>query len=285
MKVFIAVDMEGATGVVHHDQLMPDGKGYAVAQRYLTADVNAVIAGILDAQHDATVVVGEGHAIMRNILLDDIHPQAEVVIGPARPSNKPLCQMEGIDGTFDLLMCVGFHSKAGTPGGLLAHTFVGSIVCNWLLNDKPAGEVEVNAAIAGAYGVPLGLVVGNHELEAEVRQWNPNVEFIATKHTLGPTAARCRPPAWTRVALRHAARAAVERASNGEFMPYDVGRDVTMTIETYRREMTDKAASEAGVARINDRTFSCVAGNAADAFRIAWRAVARALDEPASFLQ
>lgn len=285
MKIFIAVDMEGATGVVHHDQLMPDGKGYAVAQRYLTADVNAVIAGILDADHEATIVVGEGHAIMRNILLDDIHPQAEVVVGPARPANKPLCQMEGIDGTFDLCMCIGFHSMAGTPGGLLAHTFVGSVVCNWFLNGSPAGEVEVDAAIAGSYGVPLGLVVGNHELEAEVRKWNPDVEFVATKHTLGPSAARCRPPAWTRVALRHAARAAVERASTGAFKPYDAGRTVEMTIETYRREMTDKAVSEPGAVRIDDRTFMCAGATAADAFRLAWRAIARALDEPASFLQ
>jgi hypothetical protein len=58
-----------------------------------------------------------------------------------------------------------------------------------------------------------------------------------------------------------------------------------MTIETYRREMTDKAVSEPVTVRIDDRTFMCVGATAADAFRLAWRAIARALDEPASFLQ
>ncbi|MBU3741734.1 MAG: aminopeptidase [Candidatus Kapabacteria bacterium] len=285
MKVFIAVDMEGATGVVHHDQLMPEGRGYAVAQRYLTGDVNAVIAGILDADHEAEIIVGEGHAIMRNILLDELHPQAQVVVGPARPANKPLCQMEGIDGSVDLCMCVGFHSKAGTPGGLLAHTFVGSVVCNWMMNDKAVGEVEVDAAIAGAFGVPLGLVVGNHELEHEIRAWHPEVEFVSTKQTLGPSAAICRPPSWTRVALRHAARTTMERAKDGAFKPYHIGPTVTMTIETYRREMTDRAVSEHGVVRVDDRRFQCSGPTAADAFRLAWRAIARALDEPASFLQ
>ena len=61
MKVFIAVDMEGATGVVHNDQLMPEGCGYAAAQRYLTADVNAVINGILSVDPTADIVVGDGH--------------------------------------------------------------------------------------------------------------------------------------------------------------------------------------------------------------------------------
>lgn len=285
MKVFIAVDMEGATGVVHRDQLMAEGRGYTAAQKMLTGDVQAVIAGILDVDHDAEIIVGDGHATMRNVLLDEIHPQASVVVGPARPENKPLCQMEGIDSTADLLMCVGFHSKAGTPGGLLAHTFVGSVVCNWFMNGRAVGEVEVDAAIAGSYGVPLGLVVGNSELEDEVRAWSPTVEFVATKRTLGPTAAICRPPSWTRVALRHAARTTAERALAGEFLPYDAGNHITMTIEMYRREMAERAAQEADVKLVDDRTITCTAANAADAFRTAWRAVARALDEPASFLQ
>lgn len=285
MKVFIAVDMEGATGVVHHDQLMPDGRGYAAAQRHLTADVQAAIAGILDVEHDAQIVVGDGHAIMRNVILDDIHPQASVVCGPARVANKGLCQMEGINDTFDLAMCIGYHSMAGTVGGLLAHTFVGSVVCTWLLNGHAAGEVEVDAAIAGAMGVPMGLVVGNSDLEPEVRAWHPTVEFVSTKQTLGPTAAICRPPAWTRHAIHAAARRATERALRGEFMPYDLGEQVEMTIETYRREMTDKAVTVQGVERVDDRRFRCVGATAADAFRLAWCAVTRALEEPAAFLQ
>ncbi|MFN6113824.1 MAG: M55 family metallopeptidase, partial [Bacteroidota bacterium] len=76
MRVFIAVDMEGATGVVHHDQLMPDGRGYAAAQKLLTADVNAVIEGVLLVEPQAEVVVGDGHGIMRNVLLDQLHPSA-----------------------------------------------------------------------------------------------------------------------------------------------------------------------------------------------------------------
>jgi D-amino peptidase len=238
----------------------------------------------LDVDHDAEIVIGDGHATMRNILLDDIHPQASVVVGPARPENKPLCQMEGIDASTDILLCVGFHSMAGTPGGLLAHTFVGSVVCNWLMNGHTVGEVEVDAAIAGSYGVPLGLVVGNSELEHELRAWNTDAAFVATKQTLGPSAAICRPPSWTRVALRHAARTTAERALAGEYRAYDVGRDVVMTIEMYRREMADKAAIEQGVVRVDDRTIACKGATAAEAFRLAWRAVVRALEEPASFL-
>lgn len=68
-------------------------------------------------------------------------------------------------------------------------------------------------------------------------------------------------------------------------MPYDLGEQVEMTIETYRREMTDKAVTVQGVERVDDRRFRCVGATAADAFRLAWCAVTRALEEPAAFLQ
>ncbi|MBK7032295.1 MAG: M55 family metallopeptidase [Ignavibacteria bacterium] len=102
MKIFIAADMEGATGVVHHDQLMPDGRGYAAAQRLLTGDVNAAIDGVLRVVPNATFVVGDGHGPMRNIILQELHESAELVIGSAKPINKPLCQLEGVDGSFDM---------------------------------------------------------------------------------------------------------------------------------------------------------------------------------------
>jgi D-aminopeptidase len=40
VKVFVAVDMEGATGVAHREHLMPGGNDYERARGWLTSDVN-----------------------------------------------------------------------------------------------------------------------------------------------------------------------------------------------------------------------------------------------------
>jgi len=280
MKIFIAADMEGATGVVHHDQLMPDGRGYAAAQRLLTADINAAIEGVLRVHPGATFVVGDGHGMMRNILLEELNPAAELVIGSGKPANKPLCQLEGIDTSFDMAFMIGYHSMSGTPLGLLAHTYIGSLVREWRLQGLAVGEVQMNAAVAGTYGIPVTLVVGNSDLEQEVTKWNPQVRFVSTKKSIGPTAAICLTPSRTKQLIAEAASEAVGTANCNV---YEVG-NTQIDVDTYRREQADRAATETGIIRTGETTITAEAENAADAFRLMWRACTRALDETPAWL-
>jgi len=282
MKYFLAVDLEGATGVVHHDQLMPDGRGYAAAQRWLTGDINAAIRGICAADAEAEIVVGDGHGVMRNVVLDELDDRAMLVMGPGRYENKPLCQCEGIDETFDVGMLIGFHSRAGTPGGLLAHTFVGSTICNLSMNGKVAGEAEIDAAIMASFGVPVALIVGNSELEDEVRMWDPTVAFYATKQTLGPTAGICKTPRRTAREIELLARHVLEQ---GAFALRETAATTTFTAELYRREMVERAATVPGVTVVNDRTFSVTHASAAAAFRLLWNAITRTLEDPQPWLK
>ncbi len=282
MKIFIAADLEGATGVVHHDQLMPEGRGYAAAQALLTGDINAAIEGVLRVVPDATFVVGDGHGPMRNVLLGSLHEAAELVIGSAKPANKPLCQLEGIDASFDLAFMIGYHSMAGTPGGLLAHTYIGSVVREWRLNGAPVGEVSMNAAIFGSFGVPVGLVVGNSELADEVRSLDETIRFVATKRTLGPTAAICATPTTTTARIAEAAQEVVLHQERHRAI-LDGGHTV-IEVDMYRREQADKASGEPAIQRIGDSGVRCEAPNAAEAFRIMWRACTRALDETPAWL-
>lgn len=281
MRVFIAVDMEGATGVVHHDQLMPDGRGYAAAQKLLTADVNAVIEGVLLVEPQAEVVVGDGHGIMRNVLLDQLHPSARLVVGSAKPSNKPLCQLEGAQFGADVAFCIGYHSMAGTPGGLLAHTYIGSLIRELRLNGRAAGEVEVNAAVLASLGIPLAMVSGNSELQAEIRAWNASSVFVCTKQTLGPTAAICLTPTATGELLRKGASQAI--ADRSCWHRSATGR-TRFEVDTYRREQAQKAFACDGVEQVGEMTFACEHENAAEAFRILWRACTMALEETPAWL-
>ncbi|MEY3386010.1 MAG: hypothetical protein RIR53_821 [Bacteroidota bacterium] len=282
MRVFIAIDMEGATGVVHRDQLMPEGRGYPAAQRLLTRDVNAVIAGIRSVEPDADIVVGDGHGVMRNVLLDELDPSARLVIGPANVANKPLCQLEGVQFGADVAFCIGYHSMAGTAGGLLAHTYVGSLIRELRLNGHPAGEVEVNASVLASFGVPLAMVSGNSDVEAELRAWNDRSVFVSTKQSLGPTAAICKTPTTTARELEAGARRAMEDRTTW-YLPH-AGR-TRIEIDTFQREQFHRAMQSGVVVGVGEMTFAADHDHAAEAFRHAWRACTMALDEASAWLK
>lgn len=73
---------------------------------------------------------------------------------------KPVGMVEGLDSTFDAAIFLGYHARAGTPNGFLAHAGTGSVKGLWL-NGVESGEGDLNAAYAGALGVPVILVAGD----------------------------------------------------------------------------------------------------------------------------
>ncbi len=286
MRIFISADIEGCTGIVHRDQLMPEGKTYGAARKLMTGDINAAILGALRADPGAEFVVCDGHGVMRNILLEELHESAQLVIGPATVENKPLCQVQGCDDSFDLALFVGYHSRAGTQGGLLAHTWVGSTICNFRINGQLVGEAALNAAVVGTWDIPVGLVVGASELAPECEQTLPGGHvFVQTKQTYGPTAALCLPPSKTRRLIEDGAEEAVKRFQAGKLKALKPKLPVTMEVEVYRREMADKACRVAGVERVAERVIAVTAPRVDLAAAAAWNAVVRAQDEEASWLK
>ena len=53
LKVFISVDMEGITGVVHWEDVRRDGKDYDYFRKIMTKETNAAIEG-LSLHHQST---------------------------------------------------------------------------------------------------------------------------------------------------------------------------------------------------------------------------------------
>ena len=131
--------MEGATGVVHRDQLVPEGKDYERARRLLTGDVLAAVEGACEAGA-AEVLVNDAHGHMRNILIEELPGEALLVSGPASSRNKPLCQTQGAEEGWDVAFLVGTHARAGATPGLLAHTWVGSLIHEVRLNPPAPRE-------------------------------------------------------------------------------------------------------------------------------------------------
>src|SRR5437879_11095050 len=99
---------------------------------------------------------------MRNLLAEGLHQAAELVAGDP----KPRSMVQGIDGGFDAALFIGYHARAGTARAILDHTYADRIY-EVRLNGKAVGELGINAALAGVYGVPVALVSGDSALAAE----------------------------------------------------------------------------------------------------------------------
>lgn len=246
-RVYISVDIEGITGVVGREQSGQTGKDYERARRMMTADANAAIAGALAAGAEL-VVVNDGHGNMQNLILEDLNPEAELVIG----SPKPLTQMEGISDGFDLAMFVGYHARMGATG-VLSHTIMGTVVANVWVNGRVMGETGINAVLAGHFGVPVGLVTGDQYVSAEARELLGNVGTVAVKQAITRYSARCLHPKKAHLLIKEAAEAAVREAAS--FAPLKVGYPVTFRVQFKDTGMAESAARVPGAVKVDPSTL------------------------------
>lgn len=211
MKIYICADIEGVAGVASFQHLDPSGFEYEAARRWMTAEVNAAIAGARAAGVDQ-FLISDSHGNGQNILLDDLPRDVRIV----RSWPRPLEMMQGLEeGGFSGAFLIGHHSGHTDLEGAIAHTISGAFH-EIRLNDAPASETRLNAAIAGAFGVPVLLATGDEAYIAGARALLGDVETVATKKsfsdycvdTITP-AASCAliEAAASRAAAAHATRA------------------------------------------------------------------------------
>jgi len=256
MRVFLSVDMEGIAGVVHEDQTNPVDPRcageYNRFRRLMTQEANAAIEGAL-AGGATRVLVNDSHWTMRNLLAEELNPAAELLSG----GPKTWSMMEGIELGWDLAAFIGYHAKAGTPRAILDHTYTDCIQ-DVRLNGRSVGELGLNAALAGAHGVPVAVVSGDQALAAEVRDLlGPSVRSVIVKQAVSRHAARSLAPEKARDLIREAMHAAVAAAKKGEApalstvaQPVELEVDFAMTVHA------DHAAMAPGVERLGPRTVS-----------------------------
>jgi len=168
--------------------------------------------------------------------------------------------MAGIDeAEFDAAFMVGYHARAGTAGATLAHTYLFQIVemvaCGGPEGDVAIGELALNTALAGVFGVPLAFVSGDDKLVAEARALVPGVEAVAVKEGLAWSAARMPGPDSTRAALRAGAR----HALTSPLPPALDWNGRSLRVRLGRPDWCDKAAGCPGVTRLDGTTIEIAA--------------------------
>lgn len=208
MKVLISVDMEGIAGVVRREDVMMEGEEYQRARRWMTAEANAAIAGARDA--GATqIVVADSHGYMHNLLIEELIE--DEILEIVRGSPRPLGMVNGVDEQCAAALFIGYHAMEGTANGVLAHSYSGLAIQELRLNGLTVGELGFNAAICGAFGVPVALVSGDDRLADEAAAQLPLAATVITKWGIGMFAARNLHPRESCRRIRAGVKAALER--------------------------------------------------------------------------
>lgn len=249
MKLLIAADMEGISGVVNLDHVNIEHPEYQRFRRLMTQDVNAAIQGAVEG--GATdLVVTDGHWNGANILIEELDPRARLNSG----TPSPYSMVEGVDSGIDAALFIGYHARMGTPYAILDHTWSSTRIENTWLNGKLVGETGLNAAVCGAFGVPVLLVTGDKAVCAEAADWIDGVETVSVKKALSRHAAECLPLGEAHQAIRQGSAQAVRNYLAGVSpAPLRISTPVTLVIEFIYSDMADRAALLPGSIRRDGR--------------------------------
>ncbi len=244
LKVFISIDMEGITGVTHWNDVSREGKDYGMFRKIMTAEANAAVEGAL-AAGATEVVVRDSHGSARNLLPSELNRNAKLL---RNWSGGPYSMMEGIDESFDAVLFIGYHAKAGTPDALLEHTMTGRIT-DVSINGVSLPEAGVNALMAGAHDVPVVFAAGDEALCKQVTNLFGTVETVAVKQGIGGAALNLHPEV-----SQEKIRAGVEKALRNlsQYKPYKLTPPYTMVLKLKDEVAVYTAALYPGVKRTGD---------------------------------
>lgn len=191
-NVFISFDLEGISAVSSWREMKKDSKSLEWVRKIATQEVNAAVRGIRKSGKSiGEITICDAHAAGENLLVDELDQGVTVVKGTPRK----YYMMHGISREYDVAFFIGYHAMAGTQYAGMEHTYSSASIYTIKINGQKVGESEINAALAGHYGVPVGLVSGDNLLVAEIRKFfGKNVQTVVTKRGISRFAAQCRHP-------------------------------------------------------------------------------------------
>ena len=249
MKILIACDMEGVTGVVNWDQVTPGHYEYPRFRKLMTQDVNSAISGAFDG--GATeVIVADGHWHGTNILIEELDRRVRLNAS----TSSPYSMMQGIDESVDGVIFIGYHARQGSERAICDHTWSSATVSNLWLNETLVGEFGLNGALAGYFGVPVIMVSGDQTACQQTVELLGAMETAVVKTALGRYSAECLPPEVTSKLISDAAKRAVANLTRGKAPdPFIIDTPVVVTVDFRSSDMADRALRLPGTLRDSTR--------------------------------
>ncbi|MDP6355115.1 MAG: M55 family metallopeptidase [Planctomycetota bacterium] len=256
-KIFILCDLEGTAGVVDFElQTYPTARYYDQAKRLATLEVNAVVDGILKSG-PTEIIILDGHG-PGGINYELMHKEAKMMIG--RPLPQPW-----LDESYDAIFLYGHHTMNRVDTGVLAHSWSSKAISNVWLNDELIGEVGLNAAIAGHFGVPTVFISGDDDTILEAKNYVPDIVGVSVKKGLTRTSAISVSPEKARDMLQAGAIEAMNRID--EFAPYRIDPPFTFRTEYLAASTAEAKAQQDGTELIGPHTVEIQASDLIDLVR------------------
>jgi len=180
MKVYVSADIEGVTGVNHWDEADKKSSDFDEYREQMTAEVVGACEGALNAGAE-DIWVQDAHATARNIIASKLPQEVRFIRGW---SGHPFSMVQYLDESFNALIMIGYHSRAGSGDNPLAHTITGR-VARIKINDQYASEFLLHAYAAALVNVPVVLISGDAGLCEKVKSYNPHILTVPVKHGAG----------------------------------------------------------------------------------------------------
>jgi len=262
MKIYILADMEGISGIRTMPMVQRDSAGeYAEGRRLMMGDMNTAIEAAYDS--GATEVVAcDTHGGGGQVVLREMDPRA-VYETPGQPSGGRL--MPALDASFDGVVLLGHHARAGTLNGFLDHTMNSREYFEYRINGQPVGEIGIEAAYAGHYGVPVIAVSGDEAAVREAQELLGPVKGAVVKWGVGRNRARCLSLPAAHQAIRDAVSHGIEAIER--MVPFQPELPAVVDLTLYRSDMADAFAAKPGVERVDARTVRRTVGSMLDIYR------------------
>ena len=251
MKIYISVDMEGMAGITAPYQEKEETVSF---RRALHNQIRWIIDGIHQSPRNGEVeeiTISDSHGSGTNLSYDELSQMDDrisLVSGFPRRQYMMAC----LDETYDVAFLAGYHAGPGEIFASMDHSFSGKTVASLKINGCYMNEATANAALAGSYGVPVALVIGDSGLKTQLidKQMMPWVSFVTTKESRSRYAAKYRPQG--RLAKETAEAVKAVLASDLKAVPlYRVEEPFTLTIAFKSTAMADMAAQIPGVKRLS----------------------------------
>ncbi|GMA16624.1 peptide ABC transporter [Deinococcus metallilatus] len=268
MKVVISVDMEGVCGVASWVQVSPPEFGglvnaaeYQAARERMTLEAAAAAEGAF-AGGATAVLVNDSHDTMRNLLPELLPEGVRFTSG----NDKPLSMVQGVqEEGVGALLFVGYHARAGSVRGPLAHTWNG-FIRNVRVNGRDTGEYGLNALVAGHYGVPVVFAAGDDVAMAEIQdELGEQVVCVAVKEGLSSFAALHLHPREAQRLIREGAEKAVRAAQDAK--PYKTLWPARVELSFNHQARADQAGRVPGVERVDGVTVAYTSPDALHLFQ------------------
>ncbi len=255
MKVYILADMEGISGIRKIEQVKSSSCEYEEGRRLMIADVNVAVDGAI-AGGASEVVVCDTHAGGGQLRIAEMDSRA-VYETPIRGNMMP-----ALDESFTGVVLLGHHARAGTLNGFLDHTMNSHQWFEFRINGQVVGEIGIEAAFAGHFGVPVIAVTGDQATADEAAGLLGDVSTAVVKWGVSRNRARCLPLPAAHDRLRETISRAVAEA--GHCRPFQPELPATVELTLYRSDYADELAGQPGTDRVDARTVRTTVDRLAD---------------------